>query len=101
MSDSSDQPDPKHLSNRHRDALTQIYQHPVSHNVRWSDVVSLLNAVGTVDEQHNGRLKVHIGDETEVFDPPHGDDATEQQIVDLRRMLRSAGLEPTKPGHED
>jgi len=101
MSDSSDRLDPKHLSNRHRDTLTAIYQHPVSHNVRWKDVVSLLNAVGTVDEEHNGKLEVHVGNETEVFHHPHGNDATEQQIVDLRRMLKSAGLQPAKPGAED
>ncbi len=88
MSDSSDRLDPKHLSNRHRDTLTAIYQHPVSHNVRWKDVVSLLNAVGTVEEEHNGNLKVHVGNETEVFRHSHGDDANEQQIVDLRRMLK-------------
>jgi len=101
MSDGSDRDDPRHLSNHHRDTLAAIFQHPVSHNVKWSAVVSLLNAVGTVDEQHNGKLKVRVGDETEAFTPPHGRDATEQQIVDLRRMLRNAGWEPTKSGHED
>src|SRR5215472_5246666 len=39
---------PEHLNNRHRDTLRQIFAHPVSHNVEWRAVLSLLEAVGTV-----------------------------------------------------
>ena len=48
---------------------------------------SLLEAVGTVIEEHNGKLKVTLGSETEVVQPPHGKDIDPQLIVDLRRML--------------
>jgi hypothetical protein len=37
---------------------------------------------------------VTIGSETEVFDRPHGKDVDVHELVDLRRMLRNAGLEP-------
>jgi hypothetical protein len=37
----------------------------------------------------------------EFFDRPKGHDCGEQQIVDFRKMLKAAGFEPTKPGHED
>jgi hypothetical protein len=37
---------------------------------------------------------VTLGEETEVFDRPHGKDVDVQVLVDLRRMLRNAGLEP-------
>ena len=43
-------------------------------------------------EQPNERLKVTVGEETERFDRPKGDDIDTQQVVDLRRMLRSAGI---------
>jgi hypothetical protein len=33
-------------------------------------VRALLEGVGTVTEEHNGRLKVTLGDETEVLQPP-------------------------------
>ena len=35
-----------------------------------------------------------LGDETEVFVPPHGKDVDVQQLVDLRRMLKNAGFAP-------
>jgi hypothetical protein len=82
------------LEREHRDTLTRILAHPSSGNIEWRQVRALLEAVGTVTEQHNGNLKVTIGDETEVLDPPRGKDIDQQMIVDLRRMLRRARLAP-------
>jgi len=83
-----------HLSNHHRSTLDKLFAHPPSANVEWRQVLSLLQAVGTVTEQANGKSKVTIGPETEVFDPPRGKDASLQAVADLRRMLRQAGLDP-------
>ena len=88
----SSSPESQHLDNHHRNTLRQIFQHPVSHNIEWHDVVSLLLEIGTVTEESNHRYKVVVGDETEIFDRPKGDDIDEQQVVDLRRMLRAAGI---------
>ena len=82
------------LDSAHRDTLERIFSHPSSGNVEWRQVKSLLEAVGTVTEEHNGKLRVTLGDETEVLHPPHGKDIDQQMIVDLRRMLRRAGLAP-------
>ena len=43
------------LNNRHRDTLHRILNHPASGNIEWREVLSLLNAVGTVDQQPNGK----------------------------------------------
>ncbi|HEY0814906.1 MAG TPA: hypothetical protein VGE11_16665 [Pseudonocardia sp.] len=83
--------EPMHLNNRHRDTVAKILQHPASHNVEWHAVLSLLEYVGQVDERHDGRFEVTIGGETEIFDKPEHKDIDEQQVVDLRRMLRAAG----------
>ena len=76
----------------HEDTLEKILNHPASGNVEWRQVRSLLEAVGTVTDHHNGRLAVTIGDETEVLDPPKEKDVDKQMIVDLRRMLTNAGF---------
>ena len=81
-----------HLSNRHRDTVGQIFSEPASHNIEWREVVSLLEAVGTVTDEHNGKLRISLGQETEVFSPPHGKDVDIQMVVDLRRMLGAAGV---------
>jgi hypothetical protein len=79
------------LSNHHRETVAKILDHPASGNVEWRQVLSLLEAIGEVTEEHNGKVKVTLGPETEVLHPPRGKDVDEQTIVDLRRMLAQAG----------
>ena len=88
-------PQPEHLNNRHRDTLRQIFRHPVSHNIEWRAVLSLLEAVGTVTVRHDGKVDVTIGSEREFLDPPRGKDVDEQMVADLRRMLSGAGYHPS------
>jgi hypothetical protein len=82
------------LDAEHRNTLERIFSHPSSGNVEWRQVRTLLESAGTATEEHNGKLKVTLGSETEVLQPPRGKDIDEQMIVDLRRMLRRAGLAP-------
>ena len=76
----------------HRATLERILRHPASGNIEWREVKALLDAVGATTEEHNGKLKVTLGGETEVLEPPRGKDIDAQLIVDLRRILRRAGL---------
>ena len=55
-------------------------------------MLSLLEAVGNVTEEHNGKFKVKLGDETAVLHRPRGKDVDTQTIVDLRRLLTAAGF---------
>ena len=86
------------LSNRHRETLERIFDRPSSGNVEWREVLALLEVVGEVVAEPNGRYRVTLGDETEVFDRPHGKDVDVQALVDLRRMLAKAGVEPPGDG---
>jgi hypothetical protein len=88
------QPGPEHLDGRHRDTLRQIFEHPSSHNIEWRAVTSLLEAVGTVTVRHDGKVAVKVGPELAFLEPPAGKDVDDQMIVDLRRMLTSAGYGP-------
>ena len=83
-----------HLSSHHRDTLGKIFTHPTSGNIEWREVLSLLDYVGTTTEERNGKFRVTLGPETEVFEAPRGKDIDAQMIVDLRRLLRQAGLAP-------
>jgi hypothetical protein len=82
------------LEAHHRATVEKIFGHPVSHNIQWHDVLSLLEKVGTVSEGHDGRYKVTLGSETQTFDAPRHHDIGEQQVIDLRRMLKGAGINP-------
>ena len=89
----SSPPEPKHIAGHHRDTLLQIFQHPTSHNVEWHDVISLLETVGSIEERHDDMFVFRIGEEREVLRRPKEKDMDTQQVVDLRRMLTSAGYD--------
>ncbi len=84
---------PEHLSGHHRDTLVEIFQQETKHNVEWHDVVSLLEAVGSIEQQHDDMFLFRIGQETEVLRRPSDKDIDGQQLVDLRRILTSAGYD--------
>lgn len=79
------------LSHHHRATVEKILAHPASGNLEWREVLSLLEAIGEVREQHNGHFDVTVGPETEVLHRPRSKDIDEQMIVDLRRLLTQAG----------
>ncbi len=82
------------LDAHHRVTLEKIFNHPVGHNIQWHDVLSLLQSVANVIEAPDSRYTVTLGSETETFDAPRHHDIDEQQVIDLRRMLRGAGIAP-------
>lgn len=86
--------EPEHLSNHHRNTLTQILRHPANRNVEWHSVVSLLGAVGTIEERHNGKFDVTVGSTTAILQRPEGKDIDPRTVADLRRMLLANGYGP-------
>ena len=84
---------PEHLNGHHRETLALIFRHPTSHNIEWHSIISLLNAVGEVQETKQGHLVVTVDGETETFEPRHKDIDSEQ-LANLRRLLKKAGYGP-------
>jgi hypothetical protein len=80
------------LDAHHQATVEKILGHPMSHNIQWHDVLSLLESIGHVTEERDGRFRVTLGSETQTFDAPRHHDIDEHQVVDLRRMLRGAGI---------
>ena len=85
------------LDAEHRNTVEHIFARPSSGNLEWRRVRSLLDQVATVTEEHNGKLGVTLGGETEVLETPRGKDVDTQMLVDLRRMLTRAGITPWPP----
>ena len=78
------------LNSDHRNVVKRLFEVPPSENIEWREVRSLLESLGSVTEEHNGKLKVDLGGEVEVLTPPKDKDIDRQMIVDLRRMLSRA-----------
>jgi hypothetical protein len=86
---------PTGLSSHHRITLGKIFQHPASHNIEWHDVLSLLNAIGSVARHRDNKVAVTVGSETRFFDVPEHKDLDVDSIVALRRLLADAGYGTT------
>jgi hypothetical protein len=84
----------EHLNSHQRDTLAQVFNHPLSHNIEWHSVLSLLNAVATVQETRKGHVLATIEGESETFDPLRHKDIDVQQLTNLRRLLRRSGYGP-------
>jgi hypothetical protein len=86
--------EPVHLSNHHRTTLAKIFQHPVNHNLEWKDVLSLMAAIGVVEEKRDGKYSLTLGTVSETLERPKHKDVNAQEVLDLRRLLTSAGFGP-------
>ena len=81
----------EHLNNHHRQTLEHLFDHQQKGNIHWREVRSLLEAVGEVEEEHNGKVRISIGETTfKIQDPGHHEIDT-QLLVDLREALEAAG----------
>lgn len=92
----SDASTPVHLSQHHRTTLKRIEDHPTTHNLEWNDVIGLLGEVADVQEQHDGKFVVKLGDDRLVLTKPKHKDVDEQVVIDLRRAFKNAGFAATQ-----
>ncbi len=79
----------EHLTSHHRATLHKIFDHGGgAHNVEWREVISLLEAVGKVEEEHNGKFKVMLGDSLVFLHrPKHKDVDTQPESVGRSWMM--------------
>ena len=87
-------PDSIKLDHHNRLTAERVFRHPASHNIQWHDVESLLAQLGETRETSHGSLEVTIGEQTSFLGGPRHRELTEQHVVDLRKILRGAGLTP-------
>jgi hypothetical protein len=80
----------RHLDNEQRRTLEHLSSHPMPANLKWPQVLALLEAMGDVHVESKDRFRVTVDDRTEVFHPPHHNgDVPADMIVKLRRFLNS------------
>ncbi len=85
---------PVKLDHHHRVTAQRLFGHPINHNIRWPDVLSLLARFGDVYETHRGNWALTDGSGTHSFGSSRHRVLTEEQVVRVRAYLRAAGLGP-------
>ena len=69
------------LSKTSRGTIEALYQHPLSHNLEWSGVVSLFERLGTVDHKGHNEIAFGLGGEHHRVHKPHGKDLTTAEVI--------------------
>ena len=81
----------------HLNLLRTIFQDPVSGNIHWREIESLLHHLGaTVEPSHGARFRVVLNNVEGILHHPHHNSAcTKQDIKQLREYLVQAGVSPS------
>jgi len=82
------------MSHKHLALLRTIFHDPVSGNVHWREIESLLVHLGaTVEPAHGARFRIVLnGVEGFLHHPHNSSTCTKQDIKHLREVLTSAGV---------
>jgi len=84
------------MNSRQAKTLASIFKDPVSANVHWADIESLLRSIGCEVVEGNGsRVRFHFRGELESFHRPHPEkEAKRYQVRAARDFLTRIGIVP-------
>jgi hypothetical protein len=91
------------MSKVHQTTYKAIFQHPITHNLQWHDVRSMLDSLTEVTEEHNGNLKFTRHGEVLILHPPkHKDISDVKEVMQIRHFLERSSVpelaNPTEDG---
>ena len=84
------------MKRKHQRTLERICKRPTSDNIRWTDIESLLKALGAdVSERSGSRVAVVLFGEVRVFHRPHPTPNTDKgAIASIRKWLEHYEVKP-------
>lgn len=83
------------LDHHHRLTVAKIFGHPLSRNIQWHDVESLLDRIGVITLSHRGNVNLTIGSEVHSLGKVRGHDLSEDQVIRVRHILKEVGIVQT------
>ncbi len=86
------------MRHKHESLLRSIFEGPVSANVHWREVESMLTHLGASVEPHHGAsFRVELnGVEGFLHRPHNSTTCTKQELRHVREYLVAAGVSPSK-----
>ena len=84
------------MKRKHQRTLEQIFKRPTSGTIPWSDIESLLRALGAdISEREGSRVAVVLFGEVRVFHRPHPSPNTDKGAVrSIRKWLEFYEVTP-------
>ncbi len=88
---------PTPMSHKHENLIQAIFHDPVSGNIQWREIESLLRHLGAAIESLSGtRIRVKLNGHEGILHRPHGGNALGRQDVQhLREYLAHARVTPS------
>jgi hypothetical protein len=85
------------MSHKHVSLIRAIFRDPISGNIHWREIESLLHYLGAnVEPIHGARYRVLLNDvEGVLHHPHHSNVCAKQDIKNLRQYLASAQVTPS------
>jgi len=82
------------VNKKNKSTLAAIFEEPVRSDIFWTDIESLLYALGAdVTEGRGSRVRVALKDVRAVFHRPHPRKVTDKgSVKSIRRFLIAAGV---------
>jgi hypothetical protein len=83
-----------HRAGAHERILGMLFEHPMSHNIEWRDVLQLLDAIGSTKEGGHDTVHATVNGKTVILHGTHHKALGSEQVMQLRHFLRDAGVQP-------
>ncbi len=85
------------MNHKHSKILEKIFQHPISNDIQWTDVMKLLKGLDAEIEmnKHSGKASIRLN-ELEIILPKqtHKFISNHKEVIELRHFLEHAGFTP-------
>ncbi len=85
------------MNHKHAKTLEKIFQHPISNDVQWTEVMKLLKGLEAEIEfnKHSGKTMI-ILNEKKILLPKqtHKFISNHKEVIELRHFLENAGAAP-------
>jgi hypothetical protein len=89
---------PSALTGTHLRTYERIFQHPLSHNLAWRDVLALFSHLGDVGMETNGHRKITRNGQVLVLPVANVKDVAEaDELMKLRHFLEASEPGPAEP----
>ena len=84
------------MKKKHQPTLEKIFSRPVSANIKWSDIESMLIELGAVMVERAGsRVAIKLFGQVQVFHRPHPPPDTDKgAVASIRDWLKRNGVKP-------
>ena len=82
------------MNNKHLRIYKEIFSNPIKSDISWTDIESLLIALGAKISEGNGsRIRIELNKERAVFHRPHPERVTDKgALKSVRKFLENAGV---------